>query len=134
MSFAKISPAKIRDSLPNTMIIDVIDQGQRFRYRFAGTAVDGHCDNFLTDRYTDEVEAYGLNVQTTEILRQVVSEGLPNHVDGRLETPDGLIHFYEWLALPLSSDGVFVDTILAGARYRPVEFPELETFELSNSR
>src|ERR1051325_4546970 len=52
---ADIDPAEIPKLLPHMMITEILEGGQRYRYRLSGTAVSEAFGRELTGRYVDEV-------------------------------------------------------------------------------
>lgn len=52
---ADIQPADIKDLLPHVALLDVIDNGERFRYRLVGTSIAHHFGYDFTGRYMDEM-------------------------------------------------------------------------------
>ena len=127
-----ISPGKIFSSLPQMVILDVVGRAGRFYTRYAGTAVDGRGGEYLTDRFIDQVKDGGLSRNAIGELRRLVAERRPVYENGTYVAQGGLIEKYERLAMPLSSDGKTVDSILAGICYKPVEFPELKELKLAS--
>ncbi|MCZ6605958.1 MAG: PAS domain-containing protein [Alphaproteobacteria bacterium] len=126
-----IDPAKICGSLPNIVILDV-EGPAKFRFRFAGTAVDGQGGQFLTDRYVDEIETGGLSSQNFGGLAQVVESREPSYLSGAFKAGEGLTHHFERVAMPLSCDGRRVDAILVGIIYMSAGFAHLQELEQAN--
>jgi len=130
LSRVKINPAKICECLPNTLIIDITADA-RFKYRYVGTAVDGLGGEYLTNQYIEDVQFGGLCSETLSVLQNVVNGRMPSYFSGECKGADGMNRHFERIILPLSSDGVAVDAILAGLMYVPVVFPSAEEFEVA---
>lgn len=131
LSRNEINPAAICESLPNTIILDVTDDSREFHFRYAGTEIDGRRGQFLTDKYVGDIEVGGLSADSVDTLRDVVEQCEPRYFKGEFRDADGALQRYERVAMPLSTDGKTVDAILAGVRYAPIEFPELEAIDMA---
>lgn len=131
MSRADIDPSKIYFGLPHAVILDIDRPSGRFRTRFAGTEVDGHDGQFLTDKYLDEVEIGGIARDAAEPLQHLVECGQPVYLSGEYKDAEGLARRFERVAMPLSSDGETVDAILAGVSYKSAELPELDELDMA---
>ncbi len=115
-SRADIDPTDIPRLLPSIILTDVVENGRRFRYRLVGTTITHAAGLEMTGRYLDEVLP-GPDYQTyiLSLYRQVADRRRPVYSESEFIAPSTGT---EWqairLLLPLSSDGVTVDIVLAG--------------------
>lgn len=102
--------------LPHVFLVDVLDSGQRFRWRFIGAHIVRHAG-------TDDT-GLDLDISVTPHMRstiighyqQVVRERQPLCHRGNFVGRDRRSYHYERLLLPvLADDGASVDTVLGGA-------------------
>ena len=89
----------------NIVILDV-EGPAKFRFRFAGTAVDGQGGQFLTDKYVDEIETGGLSSQNFGGLAQVVESREPSYLSGAFKAGEGLTHHFERVAMPTAPQAI----------------------------
>jgi len=108
-----IEPTEIPLLLRNVMLIDVLHDPARFRYRLIGTNVVDATGENRTGKCFDSVDFFAANPIVREQYVAAVATGEPVHslepfyrLDTRRE------YEVERLLLPLSSDGVTVDMIL----------------------
>jgi len=108
-----IEPTEIPRLLRNVMLIDVLHDPARFRYRLIGTNVVDATGENRTGKCFDSVDFFAANPIVREQYAAAVATGEPVHslepfyrLDTRRE------YEVERLLLPLSSDGVTVDMIL----------------------
>src|SRR5262245_46303416 len=96
--------------LPDLMLIDVLHEPVRLRYRLIGTHIVAASGKDRTGRFFDEVSFFKLHPAVVEQFEQVATSGLPLY---SLEPFTNLVNdtTYEVdrLILPLSGDGVRVD-------------------------
>jgi hypothetical protein len=109
-SRADIAPTDIPKLLPYLLLIDIVP-GPRYRYRLVGTEVERmfgvkmtgrHIDEIMRGEYLDFID--GLYRALDEARSPVYSEN--TYGDHSFRT--------NRLMLPLSSDGVAIDKVLAG--------------------
>ncbi len=102
--------------LPHVFMVDVLDGGQRFRWRFIGAHIVRHAG-------TDDT-GLDLDISVTPHMRstiighyqQVVRERRPLCHRGNFVGRDRRNYHYERLLLPvLADDGASIDTVLGGA-------------------
>lgn len=117
-----IAPDKIRDLLPNIMIVDVERDPLRFRYRLVGTRVVEYNGLEFTGRYLGEI-GWPEEQELINSYAEVVNSRRPffGLLDWGLTT--GAVGRCEFARLPLSEDGVAVSQILAMEDY---DFPQLD--------
>ena len=106
-----IDPTELVAVLPHLMLIDV-EPGPRFRYRLFGTAVVEAFGSDPTNQYVDEVMVGAYKTFLLGLYNDLLASKKPIYstsiYGGKRE---GL--WTQRLMLPLSSDGVAVDKVLA---------------------
>jgi len=112
-------PTKIPNLLPNIWLIDVVPPTPRFRYRLVGTAIVEARGHDQTGAYLDQEVADFPRSQTCIDLQKV----LAGTVSWRRGLPDKLhrlndIVSLERIFLPLASNGIDVDIVLALTLYQ----------------
>ena len=117
MAAADIDPSKITNCLPYIIILDVVGDPRRFRFRLAGTAVDGMNGQYRTGKYLDEIDLGSVTAKTIAMMHDVVDRREPSFFHGEFVGGDTRTLEYERVAMPLSSDGRTVDSILVGLQY-----------------
>lgn len=117
---AEFDPVDVRDLLPNLMMVDVVGQPPRFRYRLVGTRVAQYTGFDFTGRYLDEMVFQGRDF-FDECYARLLSECRP------------LFGHYAWLVrsrhfgrcefglFPLSDDGKKVDRCISIEDYERME-------------
>ncbi|MBO6521689.1 MAG: hypothetical protein JJ900_14975 [Rhodospirillales bacterium] len=103
--------------LPQICVVDVVGDPHDFTYRYWGTAVTGlhHYDlsNKSVRMLTPPDYAQCIWDQYTEVL----TTGEPHTYLTEVPLDSGFYAFYVALRLPLSSDGVKIDKIMAAEEY-----------------
>ena len=115
-----IDPTEIPPKLlPNLQIIDVIDRGERFRYRLVGTAlVEAHGEEF-TGKCADELFSDQRLRFMHEMYRAVCTSKAPLFARNKYKARRNIGFVANRIYMPLSDDGVDVHHILGVLR---VEF------------
>ncbi|HET8728424.1 MAG TPA: PAS domain-containing protein [Alphaproteobacteria bacterium] len=116
-SRADIDPIEIQPSLlPYLLLVEVVDNGRRFRYRLAGTAFREIAGVELTGRYVDEILPGSIySGYIVELHREAVATRRPIYSESAHVSPTGGVErFFRRLMLPLSVDGISIDMVLAG--------------------
>jgi hypothetical protein len=120
-----IDPTEIPRLLRNVMLIDVLHDPIRFRYRLVGTNVVDATGENRTSKCFDSVDFFAANPIVREQYAAAVTTGEPVHslepfyrLDTRRE------YAVERLMLPLSADGVAVDMILVYFHFKSGGFAE----------
>jgi hypothetical protein len=98
--------------LPNLQIIDVIDEGARFRYRLIGTAVVEAYGSDYTEKFADELFPDDRLGFIQNIYRTVCNSKSPLFTQNRYHTPKNVVLSANRIYMPLSDDGVNVHHIL----------------------
>ena len=112
---ADIDPFQIKPLLPIVMLVEVLDQGRRFRYRLAGTAITDMTGRELSGRYVDEaLPGNGYGEYVIGLYRKLICVKRPIYSECDYISPSGLERTTKRLMLPLSSDGATVNMVLAG--------------------
>lgn len=113
--------------LPNVFLVDVLEQGQRFRWRLIGTQIVQHAG---TDDTGLDLEIGVIPAMRAEVMaqnRQVVRERRPLCHRGYFVSRGLQFHRYERVMLPvLSDDGTHVDTILGCSVFASDSPPDRE--------
>ncbi len=113
---ADIDMDEIKAHLPHSILVDVIEGSDDFRYRFIGKRIiEGvgrdNTGKRISEAYRDPPEALA---QLQSIFRLPVARKTPIFTRGRvLWVPDGQPRWFTGALLPLSDDGVEVDVVLA---------------------
>lgn len=113
-----IDPLDLPDLLPNLFLVDVLPTlpgaDPRFRYRLTGTRVDEIYDQNLTGKTPGDIRTVEIAIQVEQQYRQVLDDRRPRCDHVTLLARDHTFWHYERLILPLSSDGIRIDTLLGG--------------------
>lgn len=109
-----IDPVEVPRLLPHLLISAVIDGGERFRYRLAGTAIARAFGRDPTGKAIDEVIDGGNYDHITELHRTVCRERAALFAESAaaLRRRDKNL-FAKRVLLPLSDDGAEVNQILS---------------------
>ena len=107
-----IDPAEIKDLLPYVILTDVHHDPLRVQFRLAGTAVTEAAGRDLTGKWMHAVPRDGgLEGWKASYLR-LTRQCAPVFGRTRATVRPGIERTFEWIMLPLSSDGVTVDKTL----------------------
>jgi hypothetical protein len=110
----EISPA----ALPHVFLVDVMEDGQRFRWRLIGAHIVRHAGTDDTGLDLDISIAPEMRPIILGHYRRVVRERQPLCHRGEFPGRDGGIYRYERLLMPvLANDGRSVDTVFGGATF-----------------
>jgi hypothetical protein len=102
--------------LGHVMLIDVLREPLRFRFRLHGTEITQRVHYDLTGKLLDEIPDAEYRRYAIERCRRLVAAARPQRVEQNREL-DGRIHRYEALWLPLSDDQVSVTMLMCGLIY-----------------
>lgn len=116
-SRADVDPLELPELLGNLLLIDVLREPLRFRYRLIGSKLTERVKRDMTGKYFDEVPEPLYRERLYAWHGGVVEEKVPR---GGVTARRLLDRWepYEILTLPLSTDGVQVDMTLTGLYYR----------------
>jgi hypothetical protein len=110
----EIDPSEISMLLPHIMLVDVVD-GNEFRFRMVGTALDGVIGVNATGRKIDEVMAAGPYADyVLGIFREVLQQKVPLYAECEHGDLSVEPHATLRLVMPLSDDGENVTAALVG--------------------
>jgi hypothetical protein len=117
---AEFDPVDVRELLPNLMMVDVLGQPPRFRYRLVGTRVAQYTGFDFTGRYLDEMVFQGRDFMD-ECYGRLLSERRP--IFGHYAWLVRSRHFgrCEFAHFPLSDDGEQVDRCISIEDYERME-------------
>lgn len=117
---AEFDPVDVRELLPNLMLLDVLGDPNRFRYRLVGTRVVQYTGFDFTGRYLDEMVFQGRDFME-ECYRMVLRERRP--VFGHYAWLVRSRHFgrCEFALFPLSDGGDKVDRFVSIEDYERME-------------
>jgi hypothetical protein len=109
-----IDPLQVpRGYLPNLMLIDVLDEPRRYRYRLVGTNVVAATGQDRTGRFFDEVPFFAANPAVLDQYETVAETRRPLHsLEPFTNLITGATYEVDRLLLPLSDDGTRVNTVL----------------------
>jgi hypothetical protein len=113
---AEFDPLALRYVLGNLLLVDVLRDPLRFRYRLCGTNIVARVGFDLTGRFVDEHPEPQFRDFALGRYRKVVEFAAPLH-DLRNQVFDQRTRRYEVLMLPLSSDGSSIDMVLVAMKY-----------------
>ncbi len=113
-----IDPGEIAHLLPNLMLVDVLEQGARFRIRLVGAALTDATGVDATGRYLREtVPAGPFADYVVGLYQETVRECCPIYAECEHGDPEHVQHTTLRLIMPLSADGESVDAALVGQVY-----------------
>ncbi len=108
-----VDPVQIPRHLPNLMLVDVLRDPLRFRYRLIGTRVVAASAEDRTGQFFDQVRFFNANPTVAKHYETVVANAEPYYTDEPFHNRQSdSTYRVRRLLLPLSSDGVAVDMIL----------------------
>jgi len=116
---ADVDPVSMPQLLGNLLLIDVLREPLRFRYRLIGTRLTERIKRDMTGKFFDDVPEPVYRDRLYDWHGGVVKERIPRAGITARRLLDRW-EPYEILTLPLSSDGIEVDMTLTGLYYRDV--------------
>jgi hypothetical protein len=111
---AEILPEEIRPILPHILLLDIVGDVPRLKYRLVGTEFVHIYGAEVTGKFVDEIDFDGMNKLIIADYVKVVKECRPSWTSWNFAKDDGRWLEYERLTLPLSQDGQIVNMLLAG--------------------
>jgi hypothetical protein len=110
-----IDPLDLTRLLPHLLLFDVVrtDDGPRFRFRVAGTAFTTLIDRDVTGLHLDELGPPERVATVVSGLSAIVRTGRPCFLAGRPTLHSDQVMMVKRLGVPLATDGLAVDMILA---------------------
>jgi hypothetical protein len=117
-SRADIDPAELVALLPNLMLVDVVDDGARFRFRLVGTRVARASGEDRTGHFFDEYAFFRAYPSVIEQYRQVAIEREPLlGTEIFFNREHGTAYDVERLLLPLGQSDAKADMLLTHFRF-----------------
>lgn len=117
---SEIDPVDVRELLPNLMMVDVIGEPARFRYRLVGTRVVQYTGFDFTSRCLDEMMFQGRDFME-QCYRRMLAERRP--IFGHYAWLVRSRHFgrCEFALFPLSDDGIAANRCISIEDYERME-------------
>ncbi len=98
-------PIQVPRLLPYLFLVDLVDDGQDFRYRLIGGHIREHSPTNFVGRRLSEIRDIGSQGRLLEIYRQVVTEAAPVAARIPYATPElAAASHYDLLVVPLADD------------------------------
>jgi hypothetical protein len=107
-----IDPADIPSLLPHILITEMLEEGTRYRYRLAGSAVTEAFGRSLTGRYVDEIMTGQYREFITRLYRSLYLDRRCIFCESRYTNGVRTGVSTKRLFMPLSNDGRVVDQVL----------------------
>lgn len=112
-------PTQIPQHLPDIMLIDVLHEPRRFRYRLIGTRVVAASAEDRTGQFFDDIAFFKDNPSVVKHYDSVVDNAAPFlSLEPFVNHSNGMSYKARRLLLPLSSDGTTVDMVLVYFHFR----------------
>ena len=111
---ADLLPEEIRPILPHILLLDIVGDVPRLKYRLAGTEFVQIYGAEVTGKFVDEIDFDGMRDLIIADYFKVVKECRPSWTQWDFAKEDGRWLTYERVTLPLSQDGTTVNMLLAG--------------------
>lgn len=110
-----IDPMDIPALLPGIVLYDVVDEGERprFRFRLVGTMMCAVVGTDPTGRFLDEMVMADKKDEVRDAFTAVARTRCAHYWENPLWTVDRTFIRLQRLALPLARDGIHVDMIVA---------------------
>jgi hypothetical protein len=113
-----VDPVQLPRHLPDLMLIDVLHDPRRFRYRLVGSRIVSASAEDRTGRFFDDVSFFKKNTDVIEHYNAVVEKAVPHiTLEPFLNFSNNMTYQAKRLLLPLSSDGKTVDMLMAYFRF-----------------
>lgn len=107
-----VDPAGWRGLLAHLYMIDVIEDGKRYRWRLIGTAVTELAGRDATGRYMDDLYDVAGYAEATKSYAAVVASRRPLRSFGTLAFTGRDYSGFDSVEVPLAADGARIDLIL----------------------
>lgn len=111
-----IDPLDLKQLLPNIFMVQVVDDGERFRYVLTGIAVREQLGFELSEKHLDEIFT-GEQLKRVTRNYQTVIAGAGHYVSQLWTQRKRPIMQFRRLLLPMASDRTRIDTVLGFALY-----------------
>jgi hypothetical protein len=117
----EIDPIAVAGILPNIMLLDVLDGGQDFRYRLAGSTVEANFGGSLKGVVlSDILKQFPSFEPVIDVKRRCAATASPYTCDKAMFTHFGTLKRVNCFAMPLSDDGRQVSHLFAIGILEPV--------------
>lgn len=117
-SRADIDPLELKPHLGNLCLVEVHHRPLRLRYRLIGTEITRAMDRDSTGRWFHDLYHPALLADVERSYRWLIEHRRPLRSFGRAFYPDKNFYEYEFVNLPLSSDGETIDMVLGKLVFR----------------
>lgn len=125
---ADFDPAAIRTLLPYLMLVDIVGQPGRARYRLVGTAVVEMAKLDFTGQFADEMDFQETDdFDYAACYRQVVDARRPGLGYSAMLVGGVQARWIEFVICPLSDDGNNVTQCIALEDYEPLDLIERDS-------
>jgi hypothetical protein len=115
-SRADVAPEQLKYILGGIVLLDVLREPLRFRYRLMGAALAARRGHDLTGKLLDDNPDPELRAGLNKLNTLVVETRLPQTAEYRIQG-EGRLYNYDALNMPLSADGETIDMIISGSAY-----------------
>jgi hypothetical protein len=123
-SRADVSPEKIKYLLGGIVLLEVLYEPLRFRYRLMGSTLAARRGVDLTGKMLDDNPDPELRRGLIKLNTSVIETRRPQTSEYRISNLEmGRSYNYDALNLPLSNDGVTINMIISGSAYVDEEPP-----------
>ena len=113
-AYKDIDPVDMKSWLANLVLVEFTDNLFNYRVRLEGTNIEQFYGARRTGAGLEVVTAAEERDLLLQQYRPVFEAGRPAYYEAAFENSEGIFSHQAKLLLPLSSDGVHVDMILAG--------------------
>jgi hypothetical protein len=114
---ADFDPLDLKYLMGKLLLVDVLREPLRFRFRLVGTELVKHAGIDLTGRMLDDYPYPEFREHMRELYTAAVTTRQPLGSSQARLVLDGRLRRYEGLLLPLASDGETVDMLMIGVVY-----------------
>lgn len=109
-----IEPTEIPRLLSKVFLVEVLDGGEDFRYRLAGTEVDSLHGQSLSGKRVGDISSPEVASLVRRQYQEAVAAAAPSCHAIRVLAEDGKYWSYERVLLPLTTDGRTISLLLGG--------------------
>ena len=115
-SRSDVAPEQLKYILGGIVLLDVVREPLRFRYRLMGAALAARRGYDLTGKFLDDNPDPELRAGLIRLNTLVVETRMPQTAEYRIQG-EGRLYNYDALNMPLSTDGVTINMIISGSAY-----------------
>ena len=109
-------PLDLKFLLGEIAVVDVYYEPLRFKFRLHGTKLAARAGFDMTGKWLDEYRDPQFRDRLIGTYTKVIQTGEPQH-GGRRVQDDGRSRTYEFLTLPLATDGALIDKLVSAMVY-----------------